>query len=52
MRKAALCALMAAGLLGACSTHQVPMTYDPVAVQRLPSAKPAVEVLAVTDSRK
>ncbi|NUB31823.1 hypothetical protein [Azospirillum brasilense] len=52
MRKVALCALMAASLLGACSTHQVPMTYDPAAVQRPPLAKPNVEVLAVTDARK
>ncbi|WP_170296008.1 hypothetical protein [Azospirillum brasilense] len=52
MRMAALCALMAASLLGACSTHQVPMTYSPAAVQRPPLAKPNVEVLTVTDARK
>ncbi|CAO3449786.1 hypothetical protein [Azospirillum argentinense] len=52
MRKAALCALMAASVLGACSTHQIPMTYNPAAVEKPPSAKPDVEVLAVTDSRK
>ncbi|MBK3801275.1 hypothetical protein GAY33_18955 [Azospirillum brasilense] len=52
MRKAALGALIAASLLGACSTHQVPMTYSPAAVQKPPLAKPEVEVLTVTDARK
>lgn len=52
MRKTALYALIAAGFLGACSTHQVPMTYNPSAVQRSMSTKPNVDVLSVTDSRK
>lgn len=52
MRKTALYALMAAGFLGACSTHQVPMTYSPSAVQKPMSTKPNVDVISVTDSRK
>ncbi|WP_431859633.1 hypothetical protein [Azospirillum sp.] len=53
MRKAAVGALMAAGLLGACSTHQVPMTYNAgVVAQKPPAAKADVEVLSVTDARK
>lgn len=52
MRKAALCVLMVVGMLGACSTHQVTMTYNPAAVQKPPAAKPEVEVLTVTDARK
>lgn len=52
MRKAGLAALVAAGLLGACTTHQVTMTYSLAAVQPPPAAKPDIEVLAVTDSRR
>ena len=53
MRKVAFGALMAAGLLSACGTHQVPMTYNSAAVAQKPAAaKPDVEVLTVTDSRK
>ena len=52
MRKAVLGVLLAVGLLGACSTHQVTMAYNPGAVQKPAAAKPDLEVLAVTDSRK
>lgn len=52
MRKTALGALMAVGLLGACTTHQVTMAYNPTSAQKPAPAKPDVEVLSVTDSRK
>ena len=44
---------MVAGLLGACGTHKVPMTYNAGGIaQKPPAAKPDVDVLTVTDSRK
>ena len=53
MRKAALPLIILAGMLVGCSTHQVPMTYNPASVTGKPMATtPDVELLGVTDSRK
>lgn len=52
MRTAALYALTVVGMLGACTTHEVTMTYNPYSVQKPAAVKPDVEVLTVTDMRK